>query len=154
MDSGNSSRLRLMALDEDDLEVVSTHVQDASVRIADMAYLPRDKRFALLASRFDWCCAAGGRIERCRAGLHFDRVERAAFMGFDPHDAAGVLNLLSIQFEPGEAPGGAVLLTFSGGAAIRLEVECIDAQMRDLGLRWEAHARPGHAIDNEPETTA
>jgi hypothetical protein len=154
MQSGHSTPLRLVALDEDDLAVVSAHVQDAVVRVADMAYLPKEKRFALLASRFDWCCAEGGRMERCRAGLHFDRVEHAAFAGFDRTDAAGVLNLLSILFEPGEPPGGVILLTFSGGAALRLEVECIDAQIRDLGPRWEAHARPGHQIGDEPPGAA
>jgi hypothetical protein len=150
MEPDTPAPLRLVALDEDDLAVVSANVQDAVVRIADMAYVPKDRRFALLASRFDWACAECGRIERCRAGLHFDSVERASFTGFDRSNQAGVLNLLSIRFEPGEAPGGAVLLIFSAGAAIRLDVECIDAQMRDLGPRWEAHAKPGHEIDDKP----
>ena len=61
-----------------------------------------------------------------------------------------VLNLLSIAFHEGEAPAGTIELVFSGGAAIRLEVECVDAQMRDLGVRWAAAHRPGHAIDDAP----
>ena len=54
----------------------------------------------------------------------------------------------SISFDETDAPGGAVTVTFSGGAALRLEVECLDAQMRDMGERWQARAAPAHAIDD------
>ena len=142
--------LRLIALDDDDLAVISANLQDAVVRAADLAFLPRARRFALLASRFDWVKAAEGRMERCRTGLHFDAVTQVAFTGFKPSDPDTVLNLLSIGFEQQEAPGGVVTLTFSGGAGIRLNVECIDAQMRDIGPRWATKAKPGHGIDDEP----
>ncbi len=142
--------LRLIALDDDDLAVISANLQDAVVRVPDLAYLPKARRFALLASRFDWA-ASETQMERCRAGLHFDAVTHAAFTGFNPADAATVLNLLSVGFDPGEAPGGQIVLTFSGGAGIRLKVECIDAQMRDIGPRWVTRAKPGHGIDDEPK---
>lgn len=142
--------LRLLALDAEDLAVVSCNLQDAVVRAADLAFLPRQRRFALLASRFDWVAAEAGRMERCRAGLHFDSVVKVSSTGIDREDRQAVLNLLSIAFEEGEAPAGAVLLTFSGGAGIRLEVECVDAQMRDVGPRWAARHKPGHAIDDAP----
>ena len=71
--------------------------------------------------------------------------------GFAQDKPDAVLNLLAIVFETGEPPGGTVRLTFSGGAAIRLEVECVEAEMRDLGPRWAAKAKPGHALD---ESTA
>jgi hypothetical protein len=90
-------------------------------------------------------------MERCRAGLHFDRVERATFTGFRQSDTDMMLNLLSISFEPGDAPAGMIVFTFSGGAAIRLSVECLDGQMRDLGPRWTTPRRPGHAICDAPE---
>ncbi len=57
--------------------------------------------------------------------------------------------MLSISFEEADAPAGAVTVTFSGGAALRLDVECLDAQMRDMGERWEARAAPAHAIDDD-----
>ena len=142
--------LRLIALDAEDLSVISTNLQDAVVRVADLAFLPAQRRFALLASRFDWVAAERGEQERCRAGLHFDNVVRVASTGIDRSNREGVLNLLSIAFLDGEAPAGTIELVFSGGAAIRLEVECVDAQMRDLGPRWAAAHRPGHAIDDAP----
>jgi hypothetical protein len=142
--------LRLLALDAEDLAVVSCNLQDAVVRVADIAFLPRQRRFALLASRFDWVAAEAGRMERCRAGLHFEHVTRVASAGFQQGDTNTVLNLLSIAFEETEAPAGTIVLTFSGGSAIRLDVECVDAQMRDVGPRWTAHHKPGHAIDDAP----
>jgi hypothetical protein len=148
--SAEAGDLRLLALDAEDLAVVSCNLQDAVVRPADLAFLPRQRRFALLASRFDWVAAEAGRMERCRAGLHFDTVTKVASTGFDRGNREAVLNLLSVSFEEGETPSGTIELTFSGGAAIRLDVECVDVQMRDLGPRWTARHKPGHAIDDAP----
>ncbi len=46
--------LKLIALDADDLKVISAHLQDAVLRVGDIAYLPRERRFAALGNRFDW----------------------------------------------------------------------------------------------------
>jgi len=142
--------LRLIALDCEDLDIVSCHMQDAIVRVSDMAFIPASRRFAFIAARFDWCeSAKSGKVERARTGVHFDCVRRVQRTGFDPAQPDMVLNLLRIAFEETDAPAGAVTITFSGGAALRLEVECLDAQMRDMGERWEARAAPAHALDDD-----
>jgi hypothetical protein len=143
--------LRLIALDPDDLAVISANLQDALVRIGDMTYLSRSKRFVIVAARFDWLRARAGSMERCRAGLHFERVLKVARSGFSQGDGDTVLNLLSIVFEETEAPAGRVVLTFSAGAAIRLDVECLEAQLRDIGPRWKTKAQPGHLDDEQPQ---
>jgi hypothetical protein len=141
--------LRLIALDEEDLEVISANLQDSIVRIGDMVYLQRAKRFALVAARFDWVSAAGGCCERCQTGVHFERVLKVVHTGFDQAAADTHLNLLSMVFYPSEdPPAGQVVLTFSGGGAVRLDVECLEAQLRDLGPRWKAKAQPGHQLDD------
>lgn len=145
------SRLGLIAMDTEDLAILSANLQDAVIRVGDMAFLPQVHRFALVACRFDWVAAEEGRMERCRTGLHFDRVEKVARTGFDQSETDTMLNLLSISFDSAEEPGGSVLLTFSGGAAIRLFVECLDAQMHDMGPRWTTPRKPGHAICDGPE---
>jgi len=139
-------RLGLIALDIEDLAILSANLQDAVVRVGDIAFLPQVRRFALLACRFDWVAAEEGRMERCQTGLHFDHVDKAILTGFGQSNTYIMLNLLSISFEPTEPPAGTVLFTFSGGAAIRLFVECLEAQMRDMGPRWMTHRKPGHAI--------
>jgi hypothetical protein len=68
--------------------------------------------------------------------------------GIDLQQADQVLVLLAVTFEAGDEPSGAVLLNFAGGAAIRLEVECIEAELRDLGAVWHASSKPAHAIDD------
>lgn len=139
--------LRLLALDDDDLAILSANLQDMLVAVSDMTYLPQAKRFVLVGRRFDWVKAGSGCIERCETGLHFERVQSVARTGFEQSDSARLLNLLAVAFEPTEAPGGHVTLTFSGGAAIRLAVECLEAQMADLGPRWGCTKRPAHPID-------
>lgn len=141
--------LKLLALDTEDLEVISAHVQDAIVRVADMGYARGDRRFALLMNRFDWetDTARRGKGVRKRTALHFDAVQSVVTNGFDPSSAEGVLELLAITFTPIDGPAGIVELSFAGGGTVRLGVECLEARMSDLGAAWAAAAKPSHALD-------
>jgi hypothetical protein len=143
-----STPLKLIALDEEDLEVVSSHLQDAVVRVGEMAYVPSRKRFAAVVNRFNWEKAlAGGEAqanERRRTALRFDRVLGAQLKQLKPSATDRVLSLLAVRFEPKDHPGGFITLTFSGGASIRLEVECIEAELTDLGPAWRTRSRPQH----------
>jgi len=137
--------LKLIALDEEDLAVVSAHLQDAVVKRCDMGFLPSVQRFALLLNRFDWDqqVVAHEKVRR-RSGLHFERVLSAKCRGLDTAQRDGVLNLLAVTFVATQAPSGFVLLTFSGGAEVRLDVECIEASLRDLGPAWGCAHAPRH----------
>lgn len=146
--------LKLFALDEEDLAVLSAHAQDALAPARDLTWLPKERRFALMLSRFDWEGYASGRRERVMAGLHFNRVTRVSSTMIDRADPELLLELLAISFEPGRAPSGAVILTFSGGPAIRLEVECVEAQMHDVGPRWAVNSCPDHPLDDAPDWLA
>ncbi len=144
--------LRLLAVDAEDLDVLAAHLQDALVRVADMAYLPAARRFALVGSRFDWCALQEGRkAERARTGLQFDYVARVSHTGFDRSANEAVLNVLHISFEETDAPAGVATIHFSGGGALRLEVECLEAHVRDLGERWSAAATPAHPVEDADE---
>jgi hypothetical protein len=134
--------LKLIALDAEDLAVVSAHLQDSNAKVADMAFLPREKRFAMLVDRFDWTSADDGTAIRRRAGVHFDRVLKAQVRGFDLKDKEVTLNLLAVEFAETDPPSGEVILLFSEDAAILLEVECLEAAMSDLGPSWAARERP------------
>lgn len=136
--------LKLIALDADDLAIVSAHLQDAVLKLSDIVYRPAERRFALALRRFDWQGSQKGSRRRRLAALHFERVTAARQSRIDPKAEGTVLNLLAITFEETDSPAGAVTLHFSDGAAIRLEVECIEAQMKDLGPVWEAVATPDH----------
>ena len=58
-----------------------------------------------------------------------------------------VLNLLAVEYAETDAPAGTITLIFSGGAALRLDVECLECELADLGPTWTAAARPAHTID-------
>lgn len=142
--------LKLIALDADDLAIVSAHVQDAVMKIGDVGYKPAEKRFLLPLRRFVWEIEAGRfrkpHNERRNSVLHFERVLGVRTAGIDQGKKNDVLSLLAIRFEPGELPAGMVELVFSGGAAIRLDVEVIEARLADLGGAWEASSRPSHKV--------
>lgn len=141
--------LKLLALDAEDLAVLSAHVQDAVVRVPDMGYARGDKRFALLMNRYDWeADKPRSKGIRKRAGLHFDRVQSVAYAGFDPAAPEGVLNLLALTFTPGvDGVSGVVEIAFAGGGTVRLTVEVLEARLADLGAAWAATAKPAHALD-------
>jgi hypothetical protein len=138
--------LKLVALDADDLTMVSAHMQDAVLKAGDIAFWPKESRFAIIARRFDWEGHDAGENRRRLSGLQFGRVTRAQAHALDAQARDRVLNLLSITFTPTvpEAPEGEITLTFSDGAAMRLSVECIEAQLTDLGPVWEAAGAPAH----------
>jgi hypothetical protein len=138
-----TKELKLIALDTDDLAVVSAHLQDAVGKVGDMAYLPREMRFAMLVNRFDWTAGERGNL-RCRTALRFERVLGARVRGLDLADKGAVVNLLAVEFDEVEAPGGVVTLYFSGGAAIELAVDVLEGELADLGPQWQARHRPRH----------
>lgn len=145
--------LKLIALDAEDLAVLSAHLQDAVVRVPDITFLKAEKRFAALANRFDWeeSAASDAPIRR-RCGIRFERVFGAKVNGFQPGQQDAVLSLLSLTFQETEPPAGLVTLTFSGGAAIQLHVECIEGELKDLGAAWETKSRPDHNDPSQKST--
>ena len=144
--------VKFVALDRDDLEVISTHLQDALVKVADVNWRPQQRRLVVALSRFDWLSAEGEKPElrRCRSVLRFERVNCCKCRNVDPAGKAAVLNLLAVEFSETDTPGGVVNLIFSGGGMLRLEVECLEAELADLGPSWPAAARPVHA-DGAPD---
>jgi hypothetical protein len=143
--------MKLLALDPEDLRVISCHLQDAVMRVEEMAYLKGEMRFAAILNRFDWEQAAKANdatYRRRRAALRFERVMGAQVSGIDLKQKDAILSLLAIGFDPAEEPSGTVILLFAGGGAIRLQVECIEAELRDLGAAWRTHLKPEHAGDD------
>ncbi|WP_217578615.1 DUF2948 family protein [Mesorhizobium sp. GbtcB19] len=139
--------LKLIALDDQDLSIVSAHVQDAVMKVSDLEYLPAAKRFVLTMNRFVWEAKSGlfrQHNERRQSVLHFDRVLGAKTSGIQRDKPAEVLSLLAISFIAISKPAGIVELVFSGGGTIMLDVECVEARLADVGGSWEATSRPAH----------
>jgi hypothetical protein len=181
-----TDELKLVALDKDDIEVVSAHVQDSLVKVADILWRPRDHRFVMALNRFDWMSAVEmartdlartdlartdpartdlakadrakaawaaahtgtGNLRpeyrRCRTALRFERVLACKCRNLDQTAKDAHLNLLAVEFTETDSPAGVVSLIFSGGGVIRLDVECLEAELADLGEVSSAALCPDH----------
>ena len=134
-----SPQLKLIALDADDLAVISTHVQDALVQASDIVWRQGEKRLVVGMSRLDWEQTLDGETEprRLVSALRFDRVLACKSRDIDLAAPETVLDLVGIEFHPqdgrDEEPGGSALLLFAQGGAIRLDVECLECELTDLG---------------------
>ena len=130
-----SPQLKLIALDPDDLAVISAHVQDAQVQASDIIWRQAEKRLVIGLNRLDWEQTMAGETEprRLIAALRFDRVLACKSRRIDLDAQDMVLDLIGIEFHPGEPPGGSALLLFSHGGALRLDVECLECELTDLG---------------------
>lgn len=133
--------LQLLAQDTEDLAVVSAALQDAVAKVGDIVFEVRARRLTIAFNRYRWEAGQGQRI---RAALQLGGVldVQARRIRRDRPDA--VLALLAIAFEPGEAPGGALTLSFAGGGDLRVKVECIDAVLADISEPWPTPRTPTH----------
>ncbi|WP_319530783.1 DUF2948 family protein [uncultured Cohaesibacter sp.] len=148
------SMLKLAALDAEDLAVLSSQSQDAVVKVGDIHWLPTEGRLLVTMHRFAWEEAISQQrrlfgpkksYERRQTVLHFARVSAVKGRNIKMSAKDAVLNLLAITFEQnGEGPDGAINLIFAGDAEMRLEVECIEAQLTDTGAAWETENLPEH----------
>ena len=128
-------QLKLIALDADDLAVISAHVQDARLQACDIVWRQSEKRLVIGMNRLDWEQTLDGEAEprRLIAALRFDRVLACKSRSIDLAAQQAKLELIGIEFHPGDGPGGSALLMFSGGGALRLDVECLECELTDLG---------------------
>ena len=146
------AKVRLQALDSQDLEVLATHLQDMILRVGDMVHLPSTRRFAAIGTRFCWEHVdvekakpkKGKSYYRTQAGFHFDSVTGVRMQGFAQDDGEALMVLLSLAFEETQDGAGVVRLSMAGGAEIELTVECIDAAMSDLSAPWPTDQLPSH----------
>jgi hypothetical protein len=139
--------LRLLAEDDDDLQVISAALQDAISTVGEIHYEPQARRLTVALNRFCWECSVDEPI-RIRAGLQLGGVlgVKSRDLSLEPKT---IISILALTFLPAEAeddPGGAILIHLAGDGDIRVEVECIDAVLSDLSQPWPAQAAPTHEV--------
>ena len=154
-----AQRLKLRAVDSEDMSIISACLQDALIAGNDLSFLPGEHRFVLVAQRFKWeNCPEFLRpdragepctdYERVNSILVFDDVSGVRLFDIRPVPETNFLELLAISVEAGaldESPS--VILFFAGGGAIRLEVGRILCHLEDLGDSWPTQNRPAHPVD-------
>ncbi len=142
-EDADENPLRLIAQDGEGLTVLSTLLQDAVFPITEMSYVPKRRRFALLLNRFRWedreaALRAKRGFERVQSLLVFEDVLSVKSQGIDRKEADTVLSLLSIQFTPGEDGTGRIEMILAGDGALSLQVEALDATLRDVSRPYLA----------------
>ena len=150
------SDLKLVALDHNDLKVISAHLQDAVFKAKDVVFLPHEKRFVVIINRFNWAASFDDRLNsnvtntRHRTAFRIERVLWAQTQNLNFQKEEQVLSLLTIQYEQlhEDDPAGLVTLILAGNGAIRLKVEYIEMEVRDLGGIWAASSKPEHKLDS------
>jgi hypothetical protein len=131
----STNQLKLIALDADDLAVISAHVQDARVQASDIIWRQGEKRLVIGMRRLDWEQTLSGESasRRLIAALRFDRVLACKSRNIDLEAPEATLELVGIEFHAADPPGGCALLMFAHGGALRLDVECLECELTDLG---------------------
>jgi hypothetical protein len=137
------TRLKLAAADAEDLGILSARLQDAVGQLKNFTWLPKKRRFVLVLNRLQW--EEGGKT-RVRAGLHFDGVLKVQSYNVKLGAGEAVVSILALRFTAngGEDPGGVIEIVLGGGGAIRLTVECVDAELADMTTPWAARGTPDH----------
>lgn len=141
-------RLRLIAEESADLEVISAALQDSVTRVGDIRYLKGKRRVEIALNRFRWENEGKGgrtRHERARCVLAVDGVLGVKVRGLPMGESETIVSLLAVSFRAdAEPPGGEVRLVFAGDGEIALGVECLDVTLADLGPVWSTRHRPDH----------
>lgn len=143
--------LRLIAQEAEDLQVISSLVQDAVLPITEMRYDRKARRFVLLLNRFRWEDKTAAETskrdyERVRSLLVVEDVLSVKSYGIDRSDKDMILSLLSLCFTAGEEGMGVLELTLAGDGAISIAVEALDLRLEDVSRPYVAPSRqaPNH----------
>lgn len=149
-EDGRERPLNLGAEDVEDLQVISSLVQDAVFPITEMRWQAKRRRFGLLLNRFRWEDDARDRHapERVQSVLVVENVIGVSSQGIDRGEAELVLSLLALDFEAEEDGAGDLLLTLAGDGAIRLRVEALDVTLKDVTRPYVA---PSRRVPDHPE---
>ncbi len=137
-----SARLRLLARDADDLVLISAALQDAEVKLADISYAPAARTLTFPLTRRRW---EHDGTEQVSCAVQFGDVLNVKTRGLARDKTC---SLLALEFmENAEPPGGHLLFLFAGCGELKVEVECVDAAIADLGEPWKADAAPDHGVE-------
>jgi len=142
-DQGVVQPLRLLAMDPDDLEIMSAALQDAVTKIGDISWESAAGRLTIAFNRLTWETAETPEA-RVRAAIQFGCVLKVRSRNLRSAAPDAVLQLLAVTFEPGEPPGGRVTFAFADGGDLAADVECVDAALADVSEPWTPARKPEH----------
>ena len=149
MSSDKTVNLRLSGKNEDDLKVISAHLQDSVVLVKDIVFLKRNRSFVMIVNRFMWEDVEKGVFrdnKRIRCAIKFEGIIKVKSKNINQKNKNKSLEFLAMQYDSSTEKDGKITIFFSGNSAIILIAEVIDIAMNDLGNSWKARYKPKHKI--------
>ena len=141
--------LKLIAKTDEDLRVISAHLQDSIVKISDIANLKKNKIFLMQLNRFMWEDVEKGvfrKNKRIRTVLKFENVLTASSKNVNQKKNDRFLDFLAIESSKMPDKNYEMNLIFSGDIIIKLITEAIEVTLDDQGSSWESKSKPNHEI--------
>ena len=139
--------LKLIARTEDDLRVVSAHLQDSIASVADIANLKKNKIFLMQLNRFMWEDVEKGvfrKNKRIRTILKFENVMNVLSRNINQLKKDGFLDFLAIETNITPDKNYEMKIIFAGDAIIRVISEVIEVTLDDQGEAWDTKNKPKH----------
>ena len=139
--------LKLIARTEEDLRVVSAHLQDSIVNVADIANLKKNKIFLMQLNRFMWEDVEKGvfrKNKRIRTILKFDNVLKILSKNISQLSKNKFLDFLAIETNVTPDNNYEMKIIFAGEAIIKVISEVIEVTLDDQGEAWDTKNKPKH----------
>ena len=144
-----AKNLKLIARTEEDLRVVSAHLQDSIVSTSDIASLKKNKIFLMQLSRFMWEDVEKGvfrKNKRIRTVLKFDYVLKVFSKNINQKKKDNFLDFLAIETIKMPDNNYEMKITFAGDSIIRIITEVIEVTLDDQGEAWDTKNKPKHQV--------
>ena len=141
--------LKLIARTEEDLRIVSAHLQDSIVSLADIAHLKKNKIFLMQLNRFMWEDVEKGvfrKNKRIRTILKFENVLKVLSKNISQRKMDKFLDFLAIESIKTPDNNYEMKIIFAGDSIIRLVCEVIEITLDDQGEAWDTKNKPKHKV--------
>ena len=142
-----AKNLKLIARTEEDLRVVSAHLQDSIASVADIANLKKNKIFLMQLNRFMWEDVEKGvfrKNKRIRTILKFENVINVLSRNINQVKKDEFLDFLAIETNITPDKNYEMKIIFAGDAIIRVISEVIEVTLDDQGVAWDTKNKPKH----------
>ena len=142
-EDGEEKALNIGAFDKSDLEIISSLLQDSILPASEIQWLPNSDKLVFLVNRFRWEdkdieLSQGKIVERVQSLLVISHVKNVSSSGFSPKQKDKVLSILSISFDGDDGGFGNVLIILSGYGSIRVGVDVLEINLRDVTMPYIA----------------
>ncbi len=144
-----AKNLKLIARTNEDLRIISAHLQDSIVSTTDIANLKKNKIFLMQLNRFMWEDVEKGvfrKNKRIRTILKFDNVIEVNSKNIGQASKDKFLDFLAIESSQMSDNNYEMKLIFSGDSVIRVIAEVVEVTLDDQGEPWDSKNKPKHKV--------